>query len=229
MISRILLCGVCMLALPVAAAPLKSWAFKVYLDDVMVGHHRFELLQRNGEQEVRSRARFEVKMLFITVYSYRHDSRERWRGNCLQSLDATTDDNGEKLRVRAQALNGRLRVEVNGRSTDYPTPCTMSFAYWNPAFLSATRLLNPQTGELVDVRIERSGAELLKVGNRTVSSRRYTLRAPQMRIELFYSESGQWLALDAPTENGRMLRYRMDRLPGCDDNAPGRTQQEVCT
>lgn len=228
MIPRVLLCCVLMLALPVAAEPVKTWPFKVYLDDAVIGHHHFELLKRDGVQEVRSRARFDVKVLFVTVYSYRHDHHERWIGDCLHSLESTTDDNGEKVAVRAQALPEQLRVRVNGQPAAYETSCGMSFAYWNPAFLSATRLLHPQTGELVDVRITRTGTELLKVGDQSIASQRYTLRGPQLHIDLFYSERGEWLALDAATENGRTLRYRLERLPGCASTEAGRKQQELC-
>ncbi len=228
MIAPILLAALLLFALPAWAEPTKAWPFKGYLDDTEIGHHRFELLQRGAEQEIRSRARFDVKVLLLTVYSYRHENVERWRDDCLASLASSTNDNGEQITVRAQAQPGVLRVQVNGTPAEYAETCAMSFAYWNPAFLRATRLLHPQTGERVAVRIVRSGTEPLQVGDQTIASQRYTLHGPDLRIDLFYSEQGEWLALDAPTRNGRTLRYRLERLPSCADRRPNRRQAEVC-
>lgn len=227
MMPRILLSAALLLALPVMAEPVKQWPFKVYLDNTEIGHHHFELLQRDTEQEIRSRARFDVKILLLTVYSYRHENIERWQGNCLAALTSSTDDNGEQTNVRAHAQGTSLRVQVNGKPAVYREDCAMSFAYWNPTFLRATQLLHPQTGELVDVQIARTGEEALRVGNQTIPAQRYTLRGPELRIDLFYSLQGEWLALDAPTKNGRTLRYRLDRLPGCADPT-GAKKQEKC-
>lgn len=228
MIARLVIGAMLWLALPAFAEVIKSWPFKVYLDDKEIGHHHFEIMQRDNEQEIRSRARFDVKLLFITAYRYQHDNVERWRGDCLSSLNASTDDNGEQINVRAETKSGLMRVQINGKQREYADACAMSFAYWNPAFLRETELLHPQTGERVSVRITRTGTETLRVGDQLIPVQRYTLRGPELRIDLFYSEQGEWLALDAPTKNGRTLRYRLDQLPGCANKPVDPKNREVC-
>jgi hypothetical protein len=203
------------LALPAGAEPIKTWPFKVYLDDTEIGHHTFELRRHDMGQEMRTHARFEVKLLRLALYSYRHDNVEHWRDDCLQALEATTDENGQRVTVRARAHGGLLRVQVDERATELSEPCAMSFAYWNPVILRATRLLHPQTGALVDVRITPADTEPVPVGEQTVPGRRYILRGRDLRIDLFYSEQGEWLALYAPIKGGRTLRYRLERLPRC--------------
>jgi hypothetical protein len=225
MIRHSLLVVALLLAAPSFAEPIKTWPFKVFLDTTEIGQHHFELMQRDAEQEIHSRARFDLKLLFFTAYRYRHENVERWSGNCLITMNSSTDDNGKQFNVQAQQ-NDKLRVNVNGVKETYPSNCVMSFAYWNPAFLRATQLLHPQTGKLVDVRITPAGTENLKIGNQTVPTQRYILRGPEMRIDLWYSKAGEWLALDAPTESGRTLRYRLEKLPGC---AKGPKQQGDCT
>lgn len=215
MIVRLFAGIVLMLALPAWAGPVKTWPFRVYLDDTAIGHHHFELWQGDGEQVLRSRARFEVKLLRLPVYRYRHDAVERWRGDCLQSLESSTEDNGQPVSVRARAQGAVLELEIGDRRVLRHEPCAKSFAYWHPALLRATRLLNPQTGELMDVRITPAGIQPVQVGERTVPGWRYTLQGADLQIDLFYSEQGEWLALDAPTRHGRTLRYRLEQLPGC--------------
>ena len=78
------------------------------------------------------------------------------------------------------------------------------------------------------VRITRTGTEPLRIGDQTIASQRYTLLGPDLHIDLYYSERGEWLALDAPTKNGRTLRYRLERLSDCASTPSNGNKQEAC-
>jgi len=123
----------------------QRWDFHVFLDDSPIGHHYFALRDiGNGERELKSEARFDVKILFINAYRYAHDATERWRGNCLTDLTASTNDNGAQTPVSATQRDGRLLIEVAGRRESVDG-CVMGFAYWTMDMLNQKRLLNPQT------------------------------------------------------------------------------------
>lgn len=193
---------------PGAAASERSWNFRVTLDDRDIGQHRFTLSTReSGERELRSEARFDVRVLFIDAFRYRHEARERWQGDCLRALEARTDTNGTVEAVQAKTEAGRLAVETGSRRETHEG-CVMSFAYWNPRMLEARRLLNSQTGELLPVRVTRMGEEPIEAGGRTVTSQRYRVEAPKLSIDLWYAGE-QWLALESPAAGGRRLRYRL--------------------
>ena len=53
----------------------------------------------------------------------------------------------------------------------------MTFAYWNHDFLHQSRLLNPQTGEYMDVQIEKVGDETLAVSVAATTKTRANLRS----------------------------------------------------
>src|SRR5512147_1951270 len=93
-----------------AAPQVDEWNFKVYLDDTPVGYHRFTLTETAAGRELRSEARFDVKLLLFTAYSYRHEATESWRGNCLTSLEASTDDNGDLTAVKGMLEARRFRL-----------------------------------------------------------------------------------------------------------------------
>jgi len=154
--------------------------FAVLLDGKPVGSHRFELHEDGATRRVTSSARFDVKVLGIPVYRYRHEAIEQWRGDCLTKIDARTDDGGEITRV-----------------TTVPEGCVMSFAYWNPRMLAQNELLNAQTGQ-----IERIAVTALGGGRYQISGTKYP-------IELAYSPQGEWLALDSTVAGGRRLSYRL--------------------
>ncbi len=188
------------------AAVGETLRFRVYLDQDPIGEHSFQISPGDSGQQVLSRASFDVDILIFNAYRYRHESRELWRDGCLERIRASTDDNGKAFRVEGERLAGALDLDVNG-DTQRVSGCVGSFAYWDAGLLKQPRLLNPQTGELVSVRLEPVGSERRLLQGREVSARRYRLRADALDISLWYTEDGDWIALESDTGKGRVLRY----------------------
>lgn len=184
----------------------QEWRFRVLLDEREVGDHVFRVEERGGERRVTSDARFAVKFLFIDAYTYTHQARERWQGDCLTAIESRTDDNGRQLAVQGVRSSGRFEVAAGNAQTALPE-CVMSFAYWNPAMLHQARLLNAQTGELLDVRVEPLGEETVAVRGASLAARRYALHAPDFRIDVWYASGNRWVRLESRTDGGRLLRY----------------------
>jgi hypothetical protein len=190
-----------------ALAEPREWAFRVYLDDREIGTHTFTLVASDDREELRSEARFDVRILFIDALTYRHEAIETWRGNCLQSLAAHTRTNEEEAVVNAQAGQGYLVVDRD-QGRERHDGCVMSFAYWNPRILTADRLLNSQTGELLPVRITPQGEETIAVRGRPINAQRHRLSAGKLTIDLWYA-GHEWVALESPAVGGRRLRYEL--------------------
>ncbi len=85
----------------------------------------------------------------------------------------------------------------------------MTFAYWNPGFLEQPRLLNPQTGEYVEVEVEELGTDVVEIGGRDFLARSVRITAPKVDIKLWYSEDAGWLALESTAKGGRIIRYEL--------------------
>jgi hypothetical protein len=51
--------------------------------------------------------------------------------------------------------------------------------------------------------------DAFEVRGQTIPAQRYSLRAPKLDIDLWYSESGDWIALESKLESGRTLRYEI--------------------
>jgi hypothetical protein len=200
---RVLCVGLLLTAAPASAAPAQSWDFQVLLDDAPIGYHRYTLRETGAERELKSEARFNVKLLFISAYR-----TERWRGNCLDNLAARTDDDGERLEVAATQDRGRLVVSTQ-RGQDTVNGCVMSFAYWNPEILRQPRLLNAQTGEYAAVQVTELGEEKITVRGATVTASRYRITGTKHPIDLWYSADREWLALQSTVNGGRLLRYQL--------------------
>ncbi len=190
------------------AAAVESWDFDVYLNDKRVGKHYYELIEEDGVQRVRSEAKFKYTILFIPAYRYEHTNSERWADNCLVRFDAKTNANGERIKVSGEQTESRFTVDNGETPIDLPE-CVMSFAYWNPEFLQEQRLLNPQTGEYVDVSVEQVAEEVLQVRGQPVPAKRYKLTAYEVDLTLWYSQDNEWLALESVAEGGHIIRYEL--------------------
>ena len=191
----------------------KNWNFKVYLDGEEIGFHKFSLIQKDHHQEIYTSARFDVKFLFFNAYSYKHDNVEKWQGQCLNSINAVTDDNGDLYNVSGNANNEAFIVNTTENNDDEKQnkylPCIKTFAYWDPEFLKETTLLNSQTGEMIAVNSEFIGNDTVRHNGENVVARRYQLKGKELQIDLWYSVDDHWLALESPTESGRVVRYAM--------------------
>ncbi|WP_296695523.1 DUF6134 family protein [Thiocapsa sp. UBA6158] len=201
-------------ALMIGAAPFASantesgsFRFKVYLDQDPIGEHSFDIRALGEDAQVSSRASFDINFWIFTAYSYRHESRETWRDGCLQTIDASTDDNGKDYRVRGEDSGKSLALSVNGESRRLPG-CVMTFAYWDRDFLKQDRLLNPQTGELVPVRVQPQGTESIRFGSEDVAAARYKLSTDELELTLWYSDKHGWIGLESDTGKGKTLRYQ---------------------
>jgi hypothetical protein len=201
----------CSLPTPAAAAASREWHFRVTLDGRAIGDHRFTLSEEGAMRRIVSEAQFRVRILFVDAYRYRHRAEEQWRGECLERLEAATDDDGKKSIVQGEQSGDSFELKRAAATTKLGE-CVQTFAYWNPKILEAQRLLNPQTGEYVPIQVLAIGAEPL-AGH--ASANRYRLigreGGKRLEIDVWYSDDRDWLALESLTPGGHRLRYA--RLP----------------
>lgn len=187
----------------------RALEFDVYLDDSPIGFHRFSIQSDgSGTRSVTSEAKFDVKFLFFTAFRYRHENSEIWRDDCLVEIDAETNSNGKQTAVNGAQTGSGFAVRT-GEVVDTLPNCVMTFAYWNPEFLEQEKLLNPQTGEYLDVEVLQRAEERVQIGGREVTAVPYDIRARGMEITVWYSSDNEWLALESVAKGDRVIRYEL--------------------
>ena len=205
---------VCALALPTVSfagsPPLDDLQFQVLLDDKPIGTHQFRIRDESGRRTIEIDAKFDVRVLFVPVYSYRHNNTEVWRDGCLARIESKTDANGENFAVEGRKSGGAYEIATATTTASYPVECLMSFAYWDQRMLQQERLLNAQTGEVVEVAIERIGEKALVLGSTEVLADGYRIvsATPAVDIKVWYAkQDGRWVSLESRLESGRLMRY----------------------
>jgi len=187
---------------------IERWDFDVYLNDKKVGKHFFEVADVDGQKRVESEASFKYRILFIPAYRYEHTNSERWSDNCLLGFEAETNANGKHLQASGKQQAAAFIVQGENGAVELPG-CVMTFAYWNPDFLKQPRLLNQQSGEYLDVVVEKLDPEILQVRGEAVKATPYKLTAKQMDLTIWYSQNDQWLALESVAKGGNVIRYEL--------------------
>lgn len=186
----------------------RDWKFRVLLNGSEIGYHRFELVDTGTSRELHSEAAFDVRFLFFNAFRYRHMTTEKWDGQCLSEIRSKTDSNGKSLALQGERTADGFVIETTGDEDSLPG-CVMTFAYWNPQFLDQPRLLNPQTGEYLDVQVQPLDAESVNVRGEDVLAQPYRLVAKNMEVTVWYSQNDEWLALESVVKGGRILRYEL--------------------
>jgi hypothetical protein len=185
-----------------------AWKFRVFLDDKEIGYHHFYVAGSGETRQLKSVASFQYKLLFVRLFHYEHENTETWAGDCLQSINSRTDENGKMFQVDGRREAGEFLVAGSTGEASLPE-CVMSFAYWNPSFLDQSTLLNTQNGEFQEVEISPPVFEELEVLGELRPSWRYRLATGALNLDLWYSTDREWLALEGKVQGGRKLRYEL--------------------
>jgi Family of unknown function (DUF6134) len=196
----------------VLAAPLlhaKEWAFNVYLDKSKIGTHSFTF----NDNTLVSRAKFNVKVLFIEAYKYDHTSKEQWQNDCLTNIDVNTTE--DKITTNVKGKKAASGFEISdGKTNQTLAECVMTFAYWNPKILEQSKLLNPQNAEYLDTTFTKLGAAKIDVKGKPTETTHYKLSGAlngvkKLNIELWYNQNNEWVALKSVTPEGYNIIYKL--------------------
>jgi Family of unknown function (DUF6134) len=145
---------------------------------------------------------------FIPLYVYDHQNHEVWRNGCVVSVSSRTNDNGRKEFVEGAEQDQAFKVRSARGPLTLPA-CVRTFAYWDENLLAQPPLLNTETGEFQSVTLSAGSVQSVTVAGRPLAAKRYSLRGPHLAIDVWYSDAGDWVALESKLESGRTLRYEI--------------------
>ena len=221
---RTFLIGAFVLMLPAVSVhaeprPGDRYAFGIWRNGERIGSHTVILRGEPDRLAAEIAVDLKVKLLGITVFRYTHRAEERWDGSRLAALSAETYDNGETYRVQVQAAANGLLVNAEAAAPSGATPANfrrqifspdlLPTSHWNPHQLQQQFLLNTQTGEADEVKIEPVGREMVQTPAGPVPATRYRYSG-DLRMEQWYGDDGRWLGLAFSGRDGSRVEYRVE-------------------
>jgi hypothetical protein len=199
----VLLCAKAVFAAndPLASVPASnSLKFKVFMSGQDIGSLTIAF-RRDGETlHTETNINFNVRFAFITVYRYDHHNEEVWRDGLLQSLDATTDDDGDRKEVHVRPDGDLLRIRTTSETYQAPRTALPS-NYWNKGLMAAPVGINNQLGEPISLEARLLRSETVTAGGQQVQAQHYRLLGydfaegggrkpkPYLDIDLWYDSA----------------------------------------
>ena len=194
-----LLCTSFAAVVAVGAEPRSElYEFTVYLDDKPIGEQRLKLTRAEQDLYIETTANFKVKVFGITVFKYTHNMQEKWQNNCVVSLTAFTDSNGEQSKIEVIETEKASKYCVSMSKERQLSGCIRTFAYWQRDLLEHSQLLNVQTGELNPGRLQRQAdQDYLQL---------WQLKLPEQALLIGYQQA-DWQSLESSIDGKRTIRY----------------------
>lgn len=195
--GRILPLVLCCLAVQLsqgAWAETRRLDFEVKRNGRPIGSHVVTIEKKGDETLVHVALDLAVTFGPFTLYRYTHRSSERWVNDRLQSLDASTDDDGTKYALRARAENGKVTLDgPDGRQEGAAD--TMPSSYWNPRLRQAAAWIETHWGILLPIKIVKGAPVTLQLPGRTVQAIPHTITSEKAEVTPLYTEEGEWVGM----------------------------------
>lgn len=182
--------------------------FEVALDDKPIGEHSLTF-NRTPDQalEIGIAIDLEVKFGPFTVFDYTHRNASLWQDGVLHRMRSETDDNGERHNVAIDLTVSALQVVTDSIEDYTGARGLMPTTYWMVSTVAQDRLINSQTGEILEIEVREVGPETVPGPNGPIAATRYRMIG-DLEIELWYDDTGILVSL-AFEARGSEVTYRL--------------------
>lgn len=182
--------------------------YRILRDGFEIGSHKVSFRHDDELLIVETEIRITVKLLFITLYSYRLDAVEIWRGDRLISLQSATDDDGDFYTVRAAVDGDRLVIDAGSESWNAPKTIIPS-SLWHRRMAQGSLLMGVEQGEAMAVTFQEIGRETITAGGVDVAATKVVVSG-ELERSLWYDDQGVLVHLQLTASDGSSIVYVME-------------------
>jgi hypothetical protein len=186
-----------------------EYTFTVLKDGSPVGYHRFAFQCRGDRIEIREKTMIEVSLAMIPLYTFEHEARQVWENGRAELIDATTNDNGEKLEITVRSNgDGHVRT-VNGRVDRFDESTTV-LALWNKATLEHDAFFSAVEDKTFDASFQFVGEETISLAGKRLEARHYRMVGDEQR-DVWFDRAGR-VGKVAFRRHGSDIEYVRDQV-----------------
>lgn len=188
-------------ALPVPAG--RQLLFDVKRNGKKVGAHRLHFEPTVDGLKVLVDVVMKIGIGPITLFNYKHNATELWRGDDWVSVEALTIQNGKRFVVSGRRSgNG---VSVDGPKGKFMAPAiTLAATHWNRRMLDGP-FLNTQTGEVQRPKIARMGEVTIPSRGGPIRTDRFAMTG-EVEADTYYDATG-WAGIKFKGGDGSTITY----------------------
>ena len=173
--------------------------FDVMRKNKVIGSHEITFAENNDVLLVKTNIVVEVKVLFISAYTFSHQSTETWINGNFTKIVAHSDfedereyfikgqDNNDSF--LALGMDGKLELDKN----------ILPSNFWNIDVLKQKEIFDTQKGVVRTIEVEDLGYEKIKVNKKNIKCNKFTFNAssnpkdkgPFPEYTLWYDENDE--------------------------------------
>lgn len=173
-----------------AAGTARTLTYQIRMGEDPVGTETVTLEPQGDRTKVTVAATTRVKVLFIN-FRYDHKREELWKGSTLESMRATTDDDGTPHTLDLARKGNALALTADGKTSELPADA-LPLTLWTPEVLKRQTLLSVIDGARYTVGARLIGTESVEAGGRTVEAKHHRIEGDVER-DLWFAADGTLL------------------------------------
>jgi hypothetical protein len=175
-----------------AAAP-RDIHFRALRHGSAIGAHRITFKADRRRLIVETHVDITVKILFVTVFRFKHDAEEIWESGRLVSVASTTNDDGALLKVAGSAVADGFRIVGDAGPFLASATLLTSNTLWDSRILAEARLLDVQRGGEIGLVTTPLGHEQIATPWGLVRAGRHRMITPHYAGSVSYDGDGRWV------------------------------------
>jgi len=193
-------------ALPTGAANRR---FAIFYQGGRIGTHIVRSTPAGEGVRVDTEVDMTVKLLFFTMFSYRHRSQETWQGGRLMALSSVTTEDKETMRVDGAATPRGFRVVGKDGPFIASAATLTSNCLWSTLVLRQETVIDAQYGGVIGLSVHRLADEQVVVAGRPVAVTPFRLITPDLAGTMRYDAAGAWMGGQVE-RRGSILQYQLE-------------------
>ena len=173
--------------------------FDVIRKNKVIGSHEITFADNNDVLLVETKIDIEVKVLFISAYTFKHQSTETWINGNFTKIVAHSDFEDEREyfiegkdsddSFLASGMDGKLELDKN----------ILPSNFWNIDILKQKEIFDTQKGIVRTINVEDLGYEKIKVNKKNIKCKKFIFHAssnpkdkgPFPEYTLWYDENDE--------------------------------------
>ena len=172
-----------------------------------IGTHVIKFSRSGDRVGVAIKTDIEVKVLFVPVYHFNHQSREVWRAGKLAKLISNTDDDGKKHVLTIEGKATALHINGDGNVSTANLE-SIPASLWHPALTrpGPAKIINTLDGHLMAVNSVFKGEEKVAVKSGTLLAKHFVMTG-ELNRELWYGPDGMLVKARFKGSDGSVIEY----------------------
>ena len=168
----------------------RTLSYQILMGEDPIGSEQVRIEPQGDRTKVTVTATTRVKVLFIN-FRYDHKREELWTGGVLDSMTATTDDDGTPHKIEMMREDGGYRLTVDGKAQK-ASAGALPLTLWTPDVLKHRELLSVIDAAPYKVAARKVGTETIEAGGKAQEAAHHRIEGDVER-DLWYAADGTLL------------------------------------